>query len=367
MTHTRHAYPAVIYNGSNITEYVDKYLESFQYTDPASGESDSLSLTLGNWDQIWLSGWFPDKGAVISANVHARHWIRQGDLLTLDCGLFTLDDISFSGIPDVLTMGAVSAPADNAFKGTERTKTWEDVTVRQIASDIAGRYGLTLVYDADTIKIAKVEQSKEADSSFLEKICKDYGISLKIYRHKLVLFDREKYKAKAAVATIDRGDMLNYTFNTTLDGTYTGGEFTFTTDKGKEVKASIGSGPRILKANVSASTTAEAKQKLISAVEEANHSETTLSFSTIGNTSLVSGQCINITGLGIADGKYYIDKATHSVGTAYTTAFECSRVREVPLGNFSTSDASSSSGSSRKSKLDTLTWATRTQAEIANK
>lgn len=363
MTQTRHAYPSVIYNGKNISEYVDKYLESFQYTDPASGESDSLSLTLGNWDQIWLSGWFPDKGATVAANVQASNWNKQGDLLKLACGTFTLDDISFSGIPDAINMGAVSAPADNAFKGTERTKTWEDVTVKQIASDIARRYGLTLVYDADPIKIATVEQSGEADSAFLEKICKDYGISLKVYSHKLVLFDREKYKAKPAVATIDKGEMLNYTFNTTLAGTYTGGELTFTTSKGQEIKATVGAGPRILKANVSASTTAEAKLKLIAAVEEANHSETRLSFSTIGSPSLVAGQCINITGLGIADGKYYIDKATHNVGAAYTTDFECSRVRTTSLGNFKTTDAGSGGGSGRKNKLDTLSWATRTQAE----
>lgn len=327
MTPTRRAYPTVLYNGADISAYIDKYLESFQYTDPASGESDSLSLTLGNWDQIWLSGWFPDKGAALSANVHATDWNKPGDALKLACGTFTLDDISFSGVPDVITMGAVSAPANNAFKGTERTKTWEDVTIKQMASDIAGRYGLSLVYDAPTIKIATVEQSGAADSTFLENICKEYGISLKVYSKKLVLFDREKYKAKGAVKTIDKGEMFSYTFNTTLTGTYTGGELAYTTKGGKEVVYKTGGGPRILKANVSANTAAEAKLKLDAAIKEANHGETTLSFSTMGQPQLVAGQTINVTGLGKANGKYYIDKATHSVGNAYTTAFECSKVQ----------------------------------------
>lgn len=327
MIDTRRAYPTVFYNGKDISTTVDKYLESFQYTDPASGESDSLSITLGNWDNNWLAGWFPDKGATLSARVHAYHWTRPGEILKLQCGTFSLDDISFSGTPDVMNMGAISAPASEAFKETERTKTWEDVTIEQMATDIASRYDLTLAYDAETIKIAVVEQSGAADSSFLENICKDYGLSLKVYSNKLVIFDREKYKKKPAVKTISKGEMLSYTFNTTLTGTYTGGELVYTNKNGQEVTYKTGSGPRILKSNVSAETAAEAKRKLDAAIAEANHSETTLSFSTMGQPLLVAGQTINITGLGVANGKYYIDKATHNVGEAYTTAFECSKVQ----------------------------------------
>lgn len=324
---TRRAYPTIFYNGKNISTTVDKYLESFQYTDPASGESDSLSLTLGNWDGNWLAGWFPDKGATLAARVLTYNWWRQSEMLQLVCGTFTLDDISFTGAPDVMTLGAVSTPAAEAFKTTERTKTWENATVQQIGSDIAGRYGLALMYDAATIKIAVLEQSKVTDSSFLETVCKDYGLSLKVYGSKLVIFDREKYKAKAAVKTIDKGEMLSYTFNTTLAGTYTGGELAYTNAAGDEVTYKTGAGPRILKSNAQASNAAEAKLKLDAAIKEANHGETTLSFSTMGQPTLAAGQTINVTGLGRASGKYYIDKLTHSVGESYTTAFECSKVQ----------------------------------------
>ena len=101
----------------------------------------------------------------------------------------------------------------------------------------------------------------------------------------------------------------------------------YTTWYGEEFTCNIGTGPRILKSNAQAHTAAEAKVKLEAAVKNANHSETTLSFSTMGQPNLVAGQTINITGLGRANGKYYIDKATHSVGETYTTAFECSKVQ----------------------------------------
>ena len=248
-------------------------------------------------------------------------------MLQLICGTFSLDDISFSGAPDVMTIGAVSTPAADAFKTTERTKVWEGVTVQQIANDIAKRYKLDLFYDAPTIKIAALEQSGATDSAFLETVCKDYGLSLKVYGHKLVIFDRARYKKKAAVKTIDKGDMLSYTFNTTLAGTYTGGELVYKNAAGKEISYKTGKGPRILKSNVQVSNAAEAKLKLDAAIAEANHSETTLSFSTMGQPVLAAGQTINITGLGRANGKYYIDKLSHSVGESYTTAFECAKVQ----------------------------------------
>ena len=324
---TRRAYPTIYYNGKNISTEVDKYLESFQYTDPASGESDSISLTLGNWTGNWLAGWFPDKGATLAARILTYNWWKEGGMLQLVCGTFSLDDISFSGSPDVMTIGAVSTPAADAFKTTERTKIWEGITIQQIAGDIAKRYKLALLYDAPTIKISTIEQSGATDSAFLDSVCKDYGLSLKVYGSKLVIFDREKYKKKPAVKTIDKADMLSYTFNTTLAGTYTGGELVYTNAKGKEVTYKTGKGPRILKSNVSVNNAAEAQLKLDAAIAEANHSETTLSFSTMGQPTLAAGQTINITGLGRASGKYYIDKLSHSVGDSYTTAFECSKVQ----------------------------------------
>ena len=324
---TRRAYPAIFYNGKNISTTVDMFLESFRYTDPASGESDSIALTLGDWDRKWISDWFPDKGATLAARILTHDWWRQGEMLQLVCGTFTLDEISFSGFPDVMTIGAVSTPASDAFKTTKRTKTWEEVLVRQMATDIADRYKLTLVYDAPAIRVSYVEQSETADSAFLETICSDYGLSLKVYSNKLVIFDRESYKQKPAVKTINRSAMLSYTFDTTLTGTYTGGELTYTTWDGEEITFCTGAGPRILKSNAQAHTATEARIKLNAAIKAANHSETTLSFTIMGQPDLVAGQNINITGLGKANGKYYIDKATHSVGEAYTTAFECSKVQ----------------------------------------
>ena len=57
------------------------------------------------------------------------------------------------------------------FKETERTQTWEKVTIRQIASEIAGRYGLALVYDTDQdITLEREEQNEKNGQRLSEGI-----------------------------------------------------------------------------------------------------------------------------------------------------------------------------------------------------
>ena len=64
------------------------------------------------------------------------------------------------------TFGGLAIPASESFKETERTKTWKSVTIRQIGSEIAKKYGLGFCYDANKISIAKIEQSEKTDSAF---------------------------------------------------------------------------------------------------------------------------------------------------------------------------------------------------------
>lgn len=57
----RKAKASVSYNGANIDTKLAEYLQSFSYTDVASGESDSLSLVVNDRDRKWIKAWFPNK------------------------------------------------------------------------------------------------------------------------------------------------------------------------------------------------------------------------------------------------------------------------------------------------------------------
>ena len=51
----RKATASVSYNGKRIDTKLAEYLQSFSYTDVASGESDSLSLNINDRDQVMVS------------------------------------------------------------------------------------------------------------------------------------------------------------------------------------------------------------------------------------------------------------------------------------------------------------------------
>jgi nucleoid DNA-binding protein len=71
---------------------------------------------------------------------------------------------------------------------------------------------------------------------------------------------------------------------------------------------------------------AEAQRVAKAKFREINKEETTFSCEIPGNTRFVSGANISLSGLGVFDGKYYIDKATHSVGSGYTTSIEAHKI-----------------------------------------
>ncbi len=324
----RQARAMITYNGQNITTTLQTRTGSFTYTDPDSGESDSCSLTVHDPDDKWLNGMFPNKGDKLSAQIAVQDWKFQGDNRALDCGTFVIDDPSFSFPPMQVAFKGVSQPADTDFTERERTQTWENVTVQNMASEISGRYGLALQYTADEVKIDSLEQSGATDSAFLKSTCEKYGLGLKIYSQRIVIFDKQKYKDKPAVVTIDKSEMSGGSFNDSLAGTYTGGTMKYKKAKdGKDLEAKVGTDKRLLSVNGKADSEADAEKQIKSAVNKANEDATRMTVRIPGNPNLCSTQCVNITGLGKANGKYYIRKATHTIGSKYETSLEMFKVQ----------------------------------------
>ena len=216
---------------------------------------------------------------------------------------------------------------------TVRTQNWEGVTIKEIGTEIAARAGLKLAWDvpgADFI-IKSVEQSEQTDSDFFSSLCETYGLEVKVYRQKIVVYDREAYKGKAPVRTIGTESLISWSWSKDMAGTYTGGEYTYTDISTEaDIAVSIGTGKRILKQSGKADSRADAERKIRAAVNKANHGSTKLSASIIGDAQLVSAQCVTVVGIGRLSGKYYIDSITHNIsGSGYTMDLEMSLVESM--------------------------------------
>lgn len=321
---------SLTYNDKDISGDIRKDIVSLTYVDSAADTSDSLQISVSARDRKWLNDWLPDKDAKLHPVLLTREWRWPGDNQSLDCGILSIDDLSFSDSPDALNISAVARPNGTDFHEQDRDWTWKNTSIKRIAETIAERYGLQCKMDAEDVSIGVKEQSGN-DSAFLQELCSTYGLALKVYSQNIWIYDREAYKQAESVGTIYRTDMVpgSFGWNTTLAGSYTGGIFTYTNQKKKvDIKVSIGEGPRIKKLNQYASSEADARRQLQAAINAANHGIDQASFSTIGRLDLAAAQCIDIAGWGYMDGKYFIDKVTHKLSRSggLVSSFACSKV-----------------------------------------
>ena len=78
MSNPRKAVPSLSFNGKNVTTKLKEYLESVSYTDAASGDSDSIDISLHNIGMKWMGAWYPKKGDKISGSITFQNWNAEG-------------------------------------------------------------------------------------------------------------------------------------------------------------------------------------------------------------------------------------------------------------------------------------------------
>lgn len=325
---------------------ISKATKSFSYTDVASGQSDSVSITMKDIGKEWMGPLKPKRGSILGAKLNLTNWNGENQSSTFDCGTFVLDDIGFSGRPLSCVLGGVSVPAMDDFKSLPKSNTFENTTIKEIASQIASSAGVSLYYDADDITISEIEQNRQTDSAFLYSLCETYGLAMKVYNQKIVIFDIIKYEEKKSVLTIYENQMLSWSYNTTVEGTYTGVSLNYTDpDSDETINVTMGESGRMYSINSQASSRYDAELQAAAKVNDANRSIETMDVTIRANTSIVASQCITISDLGSIDGKYYVDKVKHSAGSSgYTMQLTLHKV-QTPI-KVTTPAASASSGGS---------------------
>lgn len=308
---------------------IEKQITAFTYTDVASGQSDSVSITMHDIGKEWMGEYMPIKGADIGVKIVLTNGEDAG---SFDCGMFVLDDVSFSGRPTSCVLGGVSVPAMDDFKSLPLTRTWEKTTIQEIASKITQEAGVALYYDAGTVQIAEIEQNSQTNSAFLYSICEKYGLAMKVYNHKIVIFDIAAYEEKDIVETIYENEMEDkWSYNTTIEGTYTGVTIHYTDPDSEEtINVMMGEQGRVYAINTQASSRYDAELQAAAKVNAANRGVETMEITVQAKTGIVASHCIKISGIGKKiDGKYYVDKIRHSIGSkGYTMKMSLHKVQQ---------------------------------------
>ena len=98
-------------------------------------------------------------------------------------------------------------------------------------------------------------------------------------------------------------------------------------DKDIDIVCSVGGGTHTKSVNRRATSVYDASVQLCAELNAANHGTVKLRFGVDGEWLVSAANCIEISGYGNLDGKYFVDKVTHKVSNSGITAdFECSGV-----------------------------------------
>jgi hypothetical protein len=375
----RRSFLEVEIDSTDISKEVSDVILDFTYTDRASGESDSIDLNVTDRDGKFIDNWYPENGLGFKAKIKVENWNQTGDSGELDTGKFKIDSCGLSGPPDKFSIKAVSIPITSSLKREEKTNTWEEATLQEIAKTIADKAGIQLMYEVESdIKFDRVDQLQQTDMAFLMDLCTRYGVSLKVTDEKMVLFEESVYEGKDPIDTFDKSEIgsriINYSFtqdtNDTVkkvelfykdpkSGIVAQGEFTPPNPPATEQKLVLNERPGDLRGDNfrngvddgsgSAGGTFDTGMHPFNDItadfdkprtdvtdnaniickarcREKNKKEWTCTLKLLGNVNMVGGVTVNITNWGRYSGKYMVDVASHKIGGGYLTTINAHRV-----------------------------------------
>lgn len=211
----------IFYEGKNITTYIEKDLTDISHSDSLN-EFDTLEITIQNRDLLWMNNWTPLKGEKLEAKIILNNWEKQGQV-EINVGTFYIDEISYSGPPDICTIRALSVDITSNIMDNKRHRVWESVTFEKITKDIALECNLELIFDVDfKFEYKRVEAKLETYFNFLKRLGKEAGILVKLYNDKLILIEESLYEKKEPIFSLNRNDVSSYSFTSDDTDTYAG-------------------------------------------------------------------------------------------------------------------------------------------------
>ena len=318
---------SVSIGGHDATSFLEPYVLSFSYTDHATDKADEVQLELQNRDGRWNADWWPAKGTSVTAGLACSDWFGPGKGGSLSCGSFTVDTVKYEGPPDTLSIKAVSASLTTELRDTNRTKGWENHTLKVVAAEIAEKNGLGLQYTGDPCPFRRVDQREESDLSFLQRLATAHGANLKVHDGTIYLFSAQLGDAQSASATIRRfGDAFSpehFSFEEKSDDTdYSDcsvaykdpetGETSKATFPNPESGEQAGEKPLTINQRVESLDAALRLAK--SHLRQSNKAGSEGTLDMPGHPSIRAGQTVALTGFGKFDGTWFVETSKQSLG-----------------------------------------------------
>lgn len=333
---TRYSRLKISYDGKDISADLAPFVTSFSYNDQAHGKADDISVSLADRDGRFHSSWMPEKGAVINASIQCFNWFKAADSWSLPCGTFEIDEVGFHGPPDVVTFQAVSTAVSTSLRREQKTRFWENKTLKDVASSISGQHGLSLFYDGPAVLYERIDQRGKSDLEFLQGEAEKQGFFLKVTAGRMVLVEGKGQDSQSPVLTLTRGTsaVATWDFKTKAEGIYTACQVDYFDPDKKELKhhvfapGGVATG-QTLKINTRVETVGAAERVARARLRRANKGEITGDINLMGDPRVSAGQVVNVSGFGFFDQiTFLVHEARHLYEGKYTTSISLKRTLE---------------------------------------
>lgn len=323
---TRRIKPTITISGRDVTRDLSPYLLGITYEDNLSGEADTLELELMDRERLFIGDWFPDLASTISVTLAKENWDGS---TTLDLGTFEIDEVTAAYPASTFKIKSVSISQNSGLRQRDESKAYENVKLSELAAQIAQESGVELFFQAtDDPEIKRAEQGEQSRLAFLEKICADNYLALKVDDGKLIIFDESELDKQSPIATLerDKSPILRFSATKTLQEVYKSAQVSYKHGEKDELfEGEFDSGAaqgKVLKINKKVEDKGAAEKLARNELRQKNKKETSIRLEVVGSFEYLAGNVIELRGHGAFDGNYLIERARHSVGSGYECSLE---------------------------------------------
>ncbi|PKV14560.1 phage late control D family protein [Xanthomonas prunicola] len=314
----------VLLDGTDLTERIAPRLRDLTLTECRGGDADQLDLSIHDHDgKIAL----PKRGVRLAV---ALGWKATG---LVDKGTFIVDEVEYSGAPDIITVRARSADLTTDMR-TRRERSWHNTTLGDVLNALAGEHGLTprVAEALARTKLPHLDQANESNMNLLTRLGQRFDAIATVKAGALVFAPIGAGTTATGkplpTVTLTRRDGDQHRYSVADRDAYTGVR-AYWVDKGKARRQSVlvGTDDNAKRLRESYADAATARQHAHAELERIKRGLAKLGYTlAIGRADLFPEQRLTMSGFKpeIDGQSWLIAKVTHTINgsSGFTTALE---------------------------------------------
>lgn len=304
----------VLANGIDVTATLQENTSSIQLIDEANEEADQLTITVA--------------GAIARPNADdvLQLWMGYGVQL-IYFGSFVVQETTKTD-DYALSISATGVNFSSELK-LKRSITYENITLKDICSQVAKRHDLKLKSDYEDITVKSLAQDKESDIHFLNRLAKEYNAIFNIKNDTLIFMHRIKdgeINPDLPRYTLHKDNLANLSITHSKKALYNSCKCCWhcTLDNVKK-EVIVGDGEPCIVEYGQFKDEEEAKVRATALLEKTKGCYVSGSFSKEG-AAIYAGGVVSLIGTIDDDGEYNIKTVSHTMdGGGWVTDVEIGR------------------------------------------